>query len=99
VESEAAFGLLGGAARAAVPVLQKALADKAVIDLKPAASNAQRRIGTLIAEYQRNEDGIRISSEISSLRLADLVFDSTMIRVTAAAEGIINVTVTALPGL
>jgi hypothetical protein len=98
VESEAAFGLLGGAARAA-PVLQQALADRAVIDLKPAATNAQRRIGTLIAEYQRNEDGIRISSEISSLRLADLVFDSTMIRVTAAAEGVLTVTITALPGL
>jgi hypothetical protein len=99
VESEAAFGLLGGAARAAVPYLQTALADKAVIDLKPAASNAQRRIGTMIAEYQRNEDGIRISSEISNLRLTDLAFDSTMIRVVAAAEGIITVTVTALPRL
>jgi hypothetical protein len=99
VESDAAFGLLGGAARAAVPYLQKALAERAMIDLKPAASNAQRRIGTMIAEYQRNEDGIRISSEISSLKLADLKFDSTMIRVTAEAEGVLTVTVTTLPGL
>ncbi len=37
VESEAAFGLLGAAARAAVPHLQKVLADKATIDLKPFA--------------------------------------------------------------
>jgi hypothetical protein len=99
VESEAAFGLLGAAARAAVPYLTQLLADKATIDLKPAATNAQRRIGVMIAEYQKNEDGIRISSEISSLRLADLAFDSTMIRVIAEADGVINVTITALPGL
>ena len=43
VESEAAFGLLGAAARAAMPHLQKALAEKATIDLKPFASNAQKR--------------------------------------------------------
>ena len=41
VESEAAFGLLGTAARAAMPYVQKALADKAVIDLKPFANDAQ----------------------------------------------------------
>ena len=43
VESEAAFGLLGTAARAAMPYLQKQLADKAAIDLKPFAANAQKR--------------------------------------------------------
>src|SRR6266404_8385949 len=42
VESEAAFGLLGAAARAAMPHLQKVLADNATIDLKPFASNAQK---------------------------------------------------------
>jgi hypothetical protein len=98
VESEAAFGLLGGAARAAVPYLQKALAEKAVIDLKPAGNNAQRRIGTMIADYQRNEEGLRVAAEISSLQLTDLKFDSSMIRVTAEADGFITVTVTTLPG-
>ena len=57
VESEAAFGLLGAAARAAMPYLQKALADKAVIDLKPFAADAQnqdrRRARRLPAEQQR----------------------------------------------
>ena len=43
VESEAAFGLLGAAARAAMPHLQKALADKATVDLKPFATNAQKK--------------------------------------------------------
>ncbi|WP_163595172.1 DUF4403 family protein, partial [Klebsiella pneumoniae] len=40
VESEAAFGLLGAAARAAIPHMQQALADRLVVDLKPFATNA-----------------------------------------------------------
>src|SRR5205807_6962124 len=44
IESEAAFGLLGAAARAAIPHLQKTLADKATVDLKPFAANAQKKI-------------------------------------------------------
>ena len=41
VESEAAFGLLGAASRAAMPYLQAALQKNAVIDLKPFAANAR----------------------------------------------------------
>jgi hypothetical protein len=99
VESEAAFGLLGTAARAAMPYLQKQLADKAAIDLKPFASNAQKRIGAVIADYQKNEEGVRVAAEVTSLRLADIAFDSRTLRVIAEAEGSISVTVTALTGL
>ena len=99
VESEAAFGLLGAAARAAIPHLQKALADKATVDLKPFASNAQKKIAAVIADFQKNEDGMRVSAEISKLRLADIAFDSKTLRVIAEAEGAINVYVTALPAL
>jgi hypothetical protein len=99
VESEAAFGLLGAAARAAMPHLQKALTEKATIDLKPFASNAQKKIATAISDFQKNEDGVRVAAEISSLRLADIAFDSKTLRVIAEAEGTINVYVTALPGL
>ena len=99
VESEAAFGLLGAAARAAVPHLQKVLADKATIDLKPFASNAQNKIAALISDFQKNEDGVRIAAEITSLRLADIAFDSKTLRVIAEAAGAINVSITALPGL
>ena len=99
VESEAAFGLLGAAARAAMPHLQKALADKATIDLKPFATNAQKKIAAAIADFQKNEDGVRVAAEITSLRLADIAFDSKTLRVIAEAEGAINVFVTALPGL
>lgn len=99
VESEAAFGLLGTAARAAVPYLQKALAERAAIDLKPFASNAQKRIAAVIADYQKNEEGIRVDAEVTSLRLNDIAFDSKTLRVIAEALGSINVEVTALPGL
>jgi hypothetical protein len=99
VESEAAFGLLGSAARAAAPYLQRALAEKAVVDLKPFASNAQKRISAVISDFRKNEDGVRIAAEITTLRLAGIAFDSTTLRVIAEANGAINVTVTALPGL
>jgi hypothetical protein len=99
VESEAAFGLLGAAARAAMPHLQKALADKAVVDLKPIASNARKKIAAVIADLQRNEDGLRVAAEINSLRLADIAFDSKTLRVIAEAEGTISVNISALPGM
>jgi hypothetical protein len=99
VESEAAFGLLGAAARAAMPHLQKALADKAVVDLKPFASNARKKIAAVIADLQKNEDGVRVAAEISSLRLADIAFDSKTLRVIAEAEGAISVNISALPGM
>jgi Domain of unknown function (DUF4403) len=99
VESEAAFGLLGAAARAAVPHLQRALAEKATIDLKPFAANTQKKIAAAIADLQKNEDGLRVSAEITALRLADLAFDSKTLRVIAEAEGTINVAISKLSGL
>jgi Domain of unknown function (DUF4403) len=98
VESEAAFGVLGAAARAVVPHLQRALMEKATIDLKPFATNAQKKIAVAIAEFQKNEDGVRVAAEITSLRLADIAFDSKTLRVIAAADGTINVYITQLRG-
>jgi hypothetical protein len=99
VESEAAFGLLGAAARAAMPHLQKALADKLIVDLKPFAGNAQRKIAAVIADFQKNEDGVRVDAEINSLRLAGIAFDSKTLRVIVETDGVINATVSALPAL
>jgi len=99
VESEAAFGLLGAAARAAIPHLQKTLAEQAVVDLKPFAANAQKKIAAVIADFQKNEDGLRVAAEISKLRLAGIAFDSKTLRVIAEAEGTINVYVSVLPAL
>ena len=99
VESEAAFGLLGAAAREAMPHLQQVLADKAMIDLKPFAANAQKKIADAISDFQKNEDGVRVAADISDLRLAYIAFDSKTLRVIAEAEGSINVAVTALRGM
>ena len=82
-----------------MPHLQKALAEKATIDLKPFISNAQKKLAAVIAAFQKNEDGVRVAAEISSLRLADIAFDSKTLRVIAEADGTINVSVTVLPGL
>jgi len=98
-ESQAAFGLLGAATQAALPYLQKALADKAVIDLKPFAANARKQMTKLVNDFQKNDSGARVDADITSLRLAGVAFDSTKLRVIAEAEGSAKVTVTTLPGL
>ncbi|WP_439922784.1 DUF4403 family protein [Nitrobacter sp. JJSN] len=99
VESEAAFGLLGAAAHAAMPYLQQALAEKASIDLKPFASNAREKIAAVIADFQKNRDGVRIRAEITGLKLTDIAFDSKTLRVIAEAAGAVNVEVKTLPAL
>jgi hypothetical protein len=99
VESEAAFGLLGAAARAVVPHLQRTLYENAVIDLKPFAANAEKKIAEAIADFQKSGDGVQVESKINNLRLSDIAFDSKTLRVVAQAEGSINVYVTKLPEL
>jgi hypothetical protein len=99
VESEAAFGLLGAAARAVVPQMQQALVQKATLDLKPIAANARDKIAAVIADYQKSEDGIKVEANISSLTLADIAFDSRTLRVVAEAGGTLNVSVTKLSGM
>ncbi|AMA56514.1 DUF4403 family protein [Bradyrhizobium sp. CCGE-LA001] len=99
VESEAAFGLLGAAARAVVPQMQQALLQKATLDLKPIAANAREKIAAAIADYQKSEDGLKVDAKIDSLTLADIAFDSKTLRVVAEAGGTLNVTVTKLSGM
>jgi Domain of unknown function (DUF4403) len=98
VESEAAFGLLGAAARAAVPYLQKALAEKAVLDLKPFAADAKAKIGATLAEFQKSGvPGVRVDAKIDALRLTGIEFDSKTLRVIAEADGTAKVAVSELP--
>jgi Domain of unknown function (DUF4403) len=99
VESEAAFGLLGAAARAVVPQMQQALAQKASLDLKPIAANAREKIAAAIADYQKSEDGLKVEARIDSLTLADIAFDSKTLRIVAQAGGSLNVYVTKLSGM
>lgn len=99
VESEAAFGLLGTAARAAVPSLQRALLQKASVDLKPFASNAKEKIAAAIANLQKNENGVKVEANINTISLAEIAFDAKTLRVIAAAEGTISAVITKLPEL
>jgi hypothetical protein len=97
VESEAAFGLLGAAARQAMPYMQKALAERATIDLKPFATEAREKIAVAMADLRKNEQGIKVDANVTSVRLAEIAYDSKTLRIVAEADGAINVAVTQLP--
>lgn len=97
VESEAAYGLLGAAARAAMPYLQQALADNAVIDLKPFAADALKKIDGALADFIKVTDGVRVDASVNELRLTGIAFDSRTLRVIAEADGTAKVAVTKLP--
>jgi Domain of unknown function (DUF4403) len=99
VESEAAFGLLGAAARAVMPHLQKALTERTTVDLKPILGDARKMVADAISDLQKNEEGVHVAAEIKSLNLADIAYDSKTLRVIAEAAGTINVAITSLPGL
>jgi len=97
VESEAAFGLLGAAARAAMPYLQKALAEKAVVDLKPFAADAKKKITAALADFQQNSEGVQVEATVQDVRLSGIAFDSKTLRVIAEADGAARASVTQLP--
>jgi hypothetical protein len=97
VRSQAAFGLLGAAAKAAMPYLQEALADNAVIDLKPFAAGAQRDIDAALAEFRQAEPGVRVDAAVSGLRLVEIAYDANTLRIVAEAQGTVQANVTALP--
>jgi hypothetical protein len=96
VRSESAFGLLGAAARAAMPYLQAALADNAVVDLKPFAESAKQSIGAALAEFRQAEPGVRVDAAVAGLRLVDIEYDSKILRIVAEAEGTVQAAVTSL---
>jgi len=97
VESDAAFGLLGAAARAAMPYLQQALADNAVVDLKPFAADAKTKIAAALADFQKDAGGVKVDATIETLRLTGIEFDSHTLRVIAEADGTAKVAVSELP--
>jgi hypothetical protein len=96
VESQAAFGLLGAAAQAAAPYLQKTLADKAVIDLKPFAADARQRIATAVTSFVAQGNGLSANLAINDLRLTGIAYDANTLRVIANATGKVNIAVSSL---
>jgi hypothetical protein len=99
VESEAAFGLLGAAARQAMPYMQKALEERTTIDLKPFAVEAREKISAAMSEFRKNDQGVKVDANITTVRLAEIAYDSKTLRIVAEADGAINVAVTQLPNL
>jgi hypothetical protein len=96
VQSEAAFGALGFAARPAIPHLQKALADHTQIDLSPLVANARNNIERAIADFRKDTNGMQIDARVVDVRLTGIEFDAKTVRVIASAEGSVRVTVNKL---
>ena len=96
VQSNAAFGLLGAAAQAAAPLLQKTLADEAVIDLKPFAADAKTRIGAAVGALAAQSPGLSANVTVDDLRLAGIAYDDKTLRVIAKANGAVNVAISSL---
>jgi Domain of unknown function (DUF4403) len=96
VESQAAFGLLGEAAKAAVPYLQRTLAEQAVIDLKPFAADAKKHIAAAAAQFVDQARGVDTDITINDLRLLGIAFDDKNLRVITDAKGNVNVAISSL---
>jgi hypothetical protein len=96
VQSQAAFGLLGAAAQAAAPYLQQTLADKAVIDLKPFATDAKKRLATAVTSFASQANGVSGNVTITDLRLTGIAYDDKTMRVIANANGAVNIAISSL---
>ena len=96
VDSQDAFGLLGAAARAAIPYLKDTLADNAVIDLKPFADHARASMEAAIADFRTVAAGVRADVNITDLRLLGIEFDAKTLRVIAEVNGTASVAVSSL---
>lgn len=87
VRSGAAFGLFGIAARIALPYIKEDLDQYAVIDLKPYAASTRAGIEAVVADFDKQDDGVNAGAVVSDLRLTGIEFDSKTLRVIAQAEG------------
>jgi hypothetical protein len=96
INSAGAFGLVGTAARAAIPYLKPTLQEKAVVDLKPFAADARKKIEAVLADFQKSQSGVKVSAKVEALRLESVAFDNVTLRVIAEAEGNLNVAVSEL---
>jgi hypothetical protein len=97
VQSEGAVSLLGVAARAALPFIEKPLKEHAVLDLKPIAAESRKNIEKALTEFHKSTPGVLADADIKDLRLDSIDFDSKTLRVIAEAEGTVRITVTELP--
>ena len=66
---------------------------------QPAGNPRMQEIAAAIADLQKNEEGIRVDADVTSIRLASIAFDSKTLRVVVETDGTIKAAVTALPAL
>jgi hypothetical protein len=88
---------LGTAAKAAVPYLERTLAENATVDLAPLTVNARKGITAAMAEFQKTTSGVHVDVAVADVRLVGIEFDSKTLRVIAEADGTARVAVFALP--
>ena len=96
VQSQAAFGLLGEAAKAAVPYLQKTLAEQAAIDLKPFAEDAKKRMAAAAGDFTGQAPGVTATVAINEVRLLGIAFDDKNLRIVTDAKGNVSVAISSL---
>jgi hypothetical protein len=96
VISGAAFVLLSAAAKAVIPFVWRTLAEHAVIDLKPFAADARKKIGEALADFKRDRR-VRVDAAVTDVRLTGIAFDSHTLPVITEAEGNAKVAVSRLP--
>jgi Domain of unknown function (DUF4403) len=95
VQSKAAFGMLGEAAQAAVPYLQRTLADQAMIDLKPFAEDAKKRMSAAVGDFT-GQGGVTAHVVINDIRLLGIAYDDTTLRIITDAKGTASATISSL---
>jgi hypothetical protein len=63
------------------------------------SSSAQQKLAAIINGLQTEQNGAKVAASVTSVRLGEVSFDSTKLRVGIDATGTLNVTVTQLPSL
>ncbi len=95
----ASGGFLGTGIRATLPLIETAIEENAIIDLKPFAADARRSIEAALDDFRAGGDGVRVDAAVTGLRLVELAFDATTLRVIAEADATARVAVDAIPGI
>jgi hypothetical protein len=69
-----------------------------VIDLKPFAEDAKKRIAAAAGDFGGQASGVAANIVINDVRLLGIAYDDKVLRVVTDAKGTVTVAITALPG-
>jgi len=94
IESQAALGALALVARAAVPALERMIAQNAVVDLLPIAIDIRKNIEAAISDSRNAPPGVQIDASVVDIQLADIGFDAKTMRVIVETQGTVKAVVT-----